>query len=369
MRGGVVDVFISYRRAQRSKVELIKDRLEALGLRVFFDVDGIDGGASFPSVIDANLRAAKAIVACWSPLYFQQRANPDWCMIESRFGLAQQKLVPIVIERFASDAPPVEMHNVNFFDLSDWRGEDQHEDWQRTLRTLSRRLGRNFARDMGKAQEPDVRRSSDLHAPISALATVRSPGTVWREPIPGLPQNACPEMVTLPAGKFLLGADDGGFTHSPSHEVRIDYSFALGRTCINFDQWNAARAAGAPLQEVPPLLHYFWLPLPEAEAYLAWINAAQNRVTRNPYRIPSEAEWAYALTGVFNQCFVHNELLGGVYNREWCADSWHESYRGAPSDGSAWVSPDTLRTTRTRNHRGYESQLSSAELRLAVTLT
>ena len=29
------------------------------------------------------------------------------------------------------------------------------------------------------------------------------------------------------------------------------------------------------------------------------------------------------------------DLAGNV--REWCANVWHDNYRGAPADGSAWV--------------------------------
>lgn len=143
----MVDVFISYRRAQRSRAELIREKLEALGLEVFFDIQGIDGGADFPNVIDHNLRDAKVILACWSELYFERRPAPDWCMIECRFGLRKGTLVPVAIERFESDSPPVDLHSVNYFDLSDWRCADDHEDWIRTLSALSRHLGRNIVTD------------------------------------------------------------------------------------------------------------------------------------------------------------------------------------------------------------------------------
>lgn len=32
------------------------------------------------------------------------------------------------------------------------------------------------------------------------------------------------------------------------------------------------------------------------------------------------------------------DIHGNVY--EWCADHWHENYKGVPIDGSAWLSDD-----------------------------
>ena len=123
----------------------------------------------------------------------------------------------------------------------------------------------------------------------------------------------------------------------------------------------------------------------DALAYLAWLNER----TGGGYRLPSEAEWEYAaragtetarywgdgmeqahlyanmadqslrkhlgLAGagrsfidgddgyVFTSPvgsfkangFGLHDMLGNV--REWCADTWHRSYEGAPTDGSAWT--------------------------------
>jgi formylglycine-generating enzyme required for sulfatase activity len=39
-----------------------------------------------------------------------------------------------------------------------------------------------------------------------------------------------------------------------------------------------------------------------------------------------------------------HDLHGNV--REWCLDSWHDSYRGAPDDGRAWVSEGSQQPRR-----------------------
>lgn len=139
-----------------------------------------------------------------------------------------------------------------------------------------------------------------LWPPRTALAR-------WRERIPGLPEEACPDMVTLPVGQFVMGApttekgsEDG---ERPQRKVRVLRPVAIGRCAVTFAQWDGAVAAGfspASGAERPddggwgrgdrPVINVSWT---DARAYCAWLTVRLG-ASLGRYRLPSEAEWEYA---------------------------------------------------------------------------
>jgi formylglycine-generating enzyme required for sulfatase activity len=218
--------------------------------------------------------------------------------------------------------------------------------------------------------EMDIKHRVFAHISAQVLKTMdRMPTIVTRLQDKLKDGTLAPEMIVLPAGEFMMGDDNGHDSEKPAHKVTIAQPFAIGKYQVTFDNYDKyCEATGA---EKPsdrgwgrgkrPVINVSW---EDTQKYCQWLSEQTGR----HYRLPTEAEWEYACrAGSTTKWYFgddksqlenyawYGENSGGkthpvgekkpnkfgLYDMhgnvwEWCEDSWHENYNGAPIDGSAW---------------------------------
>jgi formylglycine-generating enzyme required for sulfatase activity len=191
------------------------------------------------------------------------------------------------------------------------------------------------------------------------------------------------EMVAIPSGEFMMGSVETEEGHqdyeSPQHLVKIP-SFFIGKFAVTQAQWRSVAGLKKAYYDMDIDRSRFkgdnrpveCVSSRDAHEFCARLSIYTGRT----YRLPTEAEWEYACRAGtttpfyfgtkitmdlanYNASDPYSKLSKGISRGEttvvgsfppnnfglydmhgnvweWCRDIWHDSYYGAPIDGSDW---------------------------------
>ncbi len=128
----MADVFISYRRAERQRVELLERLLRDENFSVWFDARlDVGRGEGFDAEIEREVTCASSVLVCWTP----EAIKSVYVRAEAKKGLEREVLVPVFLQECSL---PVPFNDVDAADLSAWDGDPEDENWLRVTRKLRR---------------------------------------------------------------------------------------------------------------------------------------------------------------------------------------------------------------------------------------
>lgn len=177
----MVDVFISYSRTNKDKVSKIARAIEQAGYEVWWDAE-LPPHQSYGDVITAKIQMAKAAVVVWSA----EAAASEWVRAEADVARNQKKLVQTAL---GDITPPLPFNQIQYANLGDWDGEQDHPEFRKVKASLADLCGPRVAREGGPAYPFPAAPPQEAVAPTPPKPAPK-PAPVAAAPVPPLAPTA-----------------------------------------------------------------------------------------------------------------------------------------------------------------------------------
>ena len=246
-------------------------------------------------------------------------------------------------------------------------------------------LVRKSARSSGTSREISGASQTPSIANAPAVANTNPSPSPSAGPVRTITEqfnDASMELVLIPAGTFAMGSPgaEGEASERPQHQVAVP-AFYMSKYEVTQKQYQALM--GINISE------FQGEDLPVENVSWTFANDFCDRLTQVTgikHRLPTEAEWEYACRAGTTTSYAFGNSLSssqanfddgttggsaqssvnrrrttpvgsfkpngfGLYDMhgnvwEWCVDVFHDSYNGAPANGSAWGDGQGLRVLR-----------------------
>jgi formylglycine-generating enzyme required for sulfatase activity len=399
MKKSDIQIFLAHASEDKPAVLALHDRLKQAGYKPWLDKKDLIPGQNWRSVIPNAIADSQLFIACLSQRSIAKQGfvQREFKMALNQYADRPPNsiyLIPLRLDE--CDIPDLrqEEYGLNLRDLHwlDYWEEDGFEQ-------LERAIGYQFKLEPEEPKQLLSVFNFEVvgvNAKGEQIRKESKQSQYFRE---DLGKGITLEMVAIPGGTFLMGTEDEeierlvkkfnweGFRRERSqHKVTIQ-PFFMGKYPITQAQWQAiASRTDLKVKQDLDFKPAYFKYRPDSDRrpveQVNWYDAIEfcarlSKLTVREYRLPSEAEWEYACRAGTTTPFYFGETITGElanYNAsntyadepngeyrnettpvgqfppnafglydmhgniwEWCADTWHDNYDGAPTDGSVWV--------------------------------
>ncbi|MFZ1106061.1 MAG: caspase family protein [Hyphomicrobiaceae bacterium] len=203
------NVFVSYSKGDRARVEPLATALRGRGWNVFWDAK-LEVGKEWRPVIEQRLKMADCVLAVWS----RNSVHSDWVKYEVSRATQKGILVPVTID---GTPPPRIFDGVQTADLKDWVGDPDDPRLVTVLRAVEQILDRQAAemqqalsgapRTAAGAQPPQPGRGRGASLATTAMVVALASSTLV---LGGMAWNALtrrPQPAPVPVPVALTGKE------------------------------------------------------------------------------------------------------------------------------------------------------------------